>query len=84
MLVADARTMSHGLNLTAANTIVWFGPTTSNDTYGQANERIPRPGQKLDTNIIHIESSPVERKMYDRLRKKSSLQGTLLEMLKGA
>lgn len=84
VLVADARTMSHGLNLTAANTIVWFGPTTSNDTYGQANERIPRPGQKLDTNIIHIESSPIEAKMYDRLRKKSSLQGTLLEMLKGA
>lgn len=83
VLVADARTMSHGLNLTAANTIVWFGPTTSNDTYGQANERIPRPGQKLDTNIIHIESSPIEAKMYDRLRKKSSLQGTLLEMLKG-
>lgn len=83
VLVADARTMSHGLNLTAANTIVWFAPTTSNDTYLQANERIPRPGQKLNTLIVHIESTPVERKMYERLRKKTSVQGALLEMLKG-
>lgn len=83
VLVADARTMSHGLNLTAANTIVWFAPTTSNETYMQANERIPRPGQKLNTLIVHIESTPVEQKMYDRLRKRGSIQGALLELLKG-
>lgn len=83
VLVADARTMSHGLNLTAANTIVWYGPTPSNDTYVQANERIPRPGQKLNTLIVHIESTPVETKVYDRLRKKTSVQGALLELLKG-
>lgn len=82
VLVADARTMSHGLNLTAANTIVWYAPTTSNETYLQANERIPRPGQKLNTLIVHIESTPVEQKMYDRLRKRGSMQGALLEMLK--
>lgn len=83
VLVADARTMSHGLNLTAANTIVWFAPTTSNETYLQANERIPRPGQKLNTLIVHIESTPVEQKLYDRLRKRGSVQGALLELLKG-
>ena len=83
VLVADARTMSHGLNLTAASTIVWFGPTTSNETYLQANERIPRPGQKLNTLIVHLESTHVEQKMYDRLRKRGSIQGALLEMLRG-
>lgn len=83
VLVADARTMSHGLNLTAANTIIWYGPTTSNETYLQANERIPRPGQKLNTLIVHIESTAVEQKMYDRLRKRGSMQGALLELLKG-
>lgn len=84
VLVADARTMSHGLNLTAANTIVWYGPTPSNDTYLQANERIPRPGQKLNTLIVHIVSTPAEAKIYDRLRKKTSVQGALLELLKEA
>lgn len=83
VLVADARAMSHGLNLTASNTIIWYAPTTSNETYLQANERIPRPGQKLSTHIIHIESTPIEKKMYQRLKAKGSVQGTLLELLKG-
>lgn len=83
VLVANAATMSHGLTLTASNTIVWYGPTTSNDIWNQANARIVRPGQKLNTLIVSIESTPVERKMYDRLRKKTAVQGTLLEMLKG-
>jgi SNF2 family DNA or RNA helicase len=82
VLVADARTMSHGLNLTAANTIIWYGPTSSNETYLQANERIPRPGQKLNTLIVHIESTPAEARVYDRLRKRGSMQGALLALLK--
>lgn len=83
VLVANAAAMSHGLTLTAANTIVWFGPTTSNETWNQANARIVRPGQKLNTLIVSIESTPVEQKMYDRLRRKSTMQGTLLDLIKG-
>lgn len=83
VLVANAGAMSHGLTLTAANTIVWYGPTTSNEIWNQANARIVRPGQKYNTLIVHIESSPVERAIYDRLRKRTSVQGALLDMLKG-
>lgn len=83
VLVANAAAMSHGLTLTAANTIVWYAPPTSNEIYEQANARIVRPGQKLTTLIAHIESTPVEAKMYDRLRKKGTMQGALLELLKG-
>lgn len=79
VLVANAAAMSHGLTLTAANTIVWYAPTTSNETYEQANARIVRPGQKLNTLIVHISGSHVERKMYDRLRHKGAMQGLLLE-----
>jgi SNF2 family DNA or RNA helicase len=82
VIVADARTMSHGLSLTAANTTVWYGPTPSTETYLQANERTPRPGQKLSTHIIHIESSPAERVVYDRLRHRKSMNGALLDMVK--
>lgn len=80
VLVADARTMSHGLNLTVANTVVWFGPAPSNEVYEQANARVPRPGQKLNTFIIHIEGSPVERISYERLQNRSKSQGLLLDM----
>lgn len=81
VIVADARTMSHGLTLTAANTIVWFGPTMSNEIWNQANARIVRPGQKLNTLIVRIESTPVERAIYERLEKRTSVQGLLLAMI---
>lgn len=82
VLVANPKTMSHGLTLTAATTIVWYGPTTSNETFEQANARVRRPGQTRSTVIATIESTPVERKIYDRLHKKQSTQGVLLNMFK--
>lgn len=84
VIVANPGTLSHGLTLTAANTIVWFGPTTSNEMWEQANARIVRPGQRLSTLIVQIESTPVEAQMFARLRKKASMQGTLLDMLREA
>lgn len=81
VLVANAGTLSHGLTLTAANTIVWFGPPTSSEQYQQANARVTRPGQKLNTLIMHMVGSPVEKKIYSRLRRRQSLQGLLLNML---
>lgn len=79
ILVADAGTMSHGLTLTEANTIVWYAPEWSNDTYNQANARITRPGQRNQQHIIHISGSEIERKMYARLRDRSKMQGVLLD-----
>lgn len=83
VLVANAAAMSHGLTLTAANTIVWYAPVNSNETYEQANARIVRPGQKLNTLIVNVEGSDMERKMYARLQHKGRMQGLLLELLKG-
>lgn len=80
VIVAHPKCMSHGLTLTEANTIVWFTPTTSLETYEQANARISRPGQKLKQLIIHLTGSKVETKLYRRLQQKRSLQGALLEM----
>jgi SNF2 family DNA or RNA helicase len=80
VLVANPKTMSHGLTLTQANTIVWFTPTTSLETYQQANARITRPGQTQKAMIIHLQSCPIESKIYSRLQQKASLQGALLEM----
>ena len=80
VLVAHPGCMSHGLTLTAANTIVWFTPTTSLETYEQANGRITRPGQTKKTLIVHLSGTPVERKLYQGLQKKAHIQGTLLDM----
>lgn len=84
VLVADAGCMSHGLTLTEASTIVWYGPENSNDTYVQANGRITREGQKNNTHIIHIASTTLERKRYKVLEERGNMQGILLDMLKEA
>lgn len=81
VLIAQPSTMSHGLTLTAANTIVWFAPVTSADTYTQANGRIARPGQTRTTHVIHIEGTPAERRLYSRLEKKQQIQGLLLQLV---
>lgn len=80
VLVAHPKCMAHGLTLTAANTIVWFTPTTSLETYEQACARITRPGQMRKSLIVHLTGTPVESKLYRRLQQKASTQGSLLEL----
>ena len=82
VLVANAATMSHGLTLTAATTIVWYAPVHSNEVYEQACARVRRPGQTRTTVIVHIAGSEVERRVYKRLQDKQSMQGLLLDMMK--
>lgn len=82
VLVANPGTVSHGLTLTAADTIVWYAPVHSNEIWEQANGRIARPGQTRNTRIVSIEGSPVERRVYERLRNKGRVQGVLLDLVK--
>lgn len=79
VIVAQPAAMSHGLTLTEASTIVWYAPITSSDIYEQANGRITRPGQKHNTLIANVSGTPVERKMYNRLKSKQKMQNLLLD-----
>jgi SNF2 family DNA or RNA helicase len=74
--------MAHGLTLVKASTILWYAPTTRADVYEQANGRITRPGQKFNTLIVHIWGTAIEKRMYQRLQTKQSMQGILLDMIK--
>ena len=82
VLVAQPAAMSHGLTLTAASTIVWYSCVTSNEVFEQANGRINRPGQKMSNFIIMLEGTPVEKRIYTRLRNKQKMQGALLDEVK--
>ena len=67
VLIIQPQAASHGLTLTAANTIIWYAPVTSVETYLQANARINRPGQKNPMTVVHIKGSEVEAKLYNML-----------------
>lgn len=82
VLVANPGTLSHGLTLTEANTVVWFAPIHSNETYQQANARVTRPGQKRNTLIVNIEATPMEQKVYASLQGRQQMQGILLDLIK--
>ena len=80
VLVAHPQCMAHGVTLTAADTIIWFAPTTSLEIFEQANARIRRVGQKHKQLVLMFQSTDAERRMYSRLRAKQKVQNTLLDM----
>ena len=81
ILVADPGTMAHGLNLYAAQTVVWYGPTDKTELYLQACKRAHRPGQVHPVTVVQLVSNPLEREIYRRLETNTSLQGVLLNMI---
>jgi SNF2 family DNA or RNA helicase len=84
VLLAHPGCISHGLTLTAADTIVWYLPITSLDIYDQANARIRRVGQTNKQQILHLQGSQIERKIYKMLQTKQKIQDTLLGMFEDA
>lgn len=82
VIVAIPSCMSHGLTLTAASTIIWYGPVTSNETFEQACARVRRPGQTKRTVIALISGSAIESRYYLRLKDKQATQGLLLDLIK--
>ncbi len=80
VLIIQPQAASHGLTLTAADTIIWYAPCTSVETYLQANARIDRPGQKNPMTVIHIHGSPVEAKLYSLLRNNISNHQQVIDL----
>ena len=80
IVAAHPQCMSHGLTLTAADTIIWFAPTTSLEIFEQANARIRRVGQKNKQLILMFSATKAEQQMYARLRAKQHVQNLLLDM----
>lgn len=80
VLLAHPGTLSHGLTLTAADTVIWYLPITSLETYEQANARIRRVGQMHKQQLIHLQSTPIEKKIYSMLRSKQKVQNQLLDL----
>ena len=82
VLLIQPQAASHGITLHAADTIVWWGPIMSYETYVQANARIHRAGQKNKCLVVRLQGSPVEEKRYKALDTCEDTNESLLEMFK--
>ena len=82
VLVIQPQAAAHGVTLTAADTIIWYSPVTSVETYLQANARIDRPGQKNSMTVFHIQGSPIETRLYAMLQGNISNHEQLVDLYK--
>jgi SNF2 family DNA or RNA helicase len=80
VLIIQPQAASHGVTLTAADTIIWYAPVTSIETYLQANARIDRQGQKNAMTIVHIKGSPVETRLYNMLQNKLDVHNKIIDL----
>lgn len=78
VLVIQPQSTSHGITLTAADTIVWHSLVPSGEIYRQANGRITRIGQTRKQTIIHFLGCQAEKRIMSILKNKGKMSdGTL-------
>lgn len=80
VLVIQPQSASHGVTLTAADTIIFWSPVMSVETYIQCVARIDRVGQKNKMTVVHLVGSEVERRMYKMLENKIDLHEKLVDL----
>jgi SNF2 family DNA or RNA helicase len=81
ILVMQPAATAHGITLTAADTVVFYGPLMSVEQYIQCCARADRKGQTSDkVTVIHIQGSPIEKRMFKALEGKVSDNSLLTQM----
>ena len=82
ILVVQPQAAAHGVTLTAANTVVWWGPTSSLETYAQANARVHRTGQKHPCTVVQLQGSAVEKHVYALLDNRIDVHTKMIDLYK--
>jgi superfamily II DNA/RNA helicase len=82
VLVIQPQAASHGVTLHAANVVVFWSPVMSVETYIQCCARVDRAGQRNPMTVVHIQGSPVERRIYHMLQNKIDIHGKLVDLYK--
>lgn len=83
VLVIQPQSAAHGVTLTAADTVVWWGPTGSFETYAQANARVHRPGQRHPSVVIRLQGSNAEKHVYKMLDNKIDVHTKIVDLYRG-
>lgn len=79
-LIIQPQSASHGVTLTKADTVVFWSPVMSVETYLQCVARMDRVGQKNKMTVVHLQGSEVEKRMYAMLQGKVNLHTKLVDL----
>ena len=82
VLVIQPQSASHGVTLTAADTIIFWSPVMSVETYIQCIGRIDRVGQVNKMTVVHLQGSDVEDRIYKMLQGKVDSHLKLVDLYK--
>ena len=82
VLIIQPQSAAHGITLTAADTVVFWSPVMSVETYLQCIARIERVGQVNKMSVVHLRGSEVEKKMYAMLQGKVNHHQKLVDLYK--
>ena len=82
VLVIQPQAASHGVTLTAADTVVFWSPVMSVETYIQCIARIDRVGQVNSMTVVHLQGAEVERRVYQMLQGKVNSHEKLVDLYK--
>jgi len=82
VLVIQPQAASHGVTLTAADTVVFWSPVMSVETYLQCIARIDRVGQVNSMTVVHLQGSEAERRVYQMLQGKVDMHEKLVDLYK--
>ena len=82
VLVIQPQAAAHGVTLTAANTVVWWGPTSSLEIYAQANARVHRSGQDHKCTVVQLQGSAVEKRVYTLLDNRIDVHTKMIDLYK--
>jgi len=80
ILLCHPAVMAHGLNLTEADTLIFYAPIYSNDESDQVSERFNRMGQTRKMTIIRLGGHPLEWAIYKQIDTRSQAQLSILEL----
>jgi SNF2 family DNA or RNA helicase len=81
VLVMQPQATAHGITLTAADTVIFFGPLMSVEQYVQAISRADRKGQDAaKVTVIQLQGSPIEQKMFEAMNLKVDDHALLTQM----
>jgi SNF2 family DNA or RNA helicase len=81
VLVIQPQAAAHGVTLTAADTVIFWGPVMSVETYKQCIARSDRIGQdSTKVTVIHLQGSDIERKMFKVLEERVDDHSMLIKL----